>query len=95
MTTPNHLSVPFHGTSNREPEYGQGDVRAFWGAAAMALLAVLAVVAFKMNGAEIRAALRLAPAPTAVQQVSKSSLDGRGASPELPVSAQPGTVSPQ
>lgn len=36
---------------------GMGDVRVFWLAAAIAILAVVAVVAFKLNGPELRASL--------------------------------------
>ena len=40
-----------------DPELGLGDLRVFWLASVVAMLAVIAVVALKMNGADIRAAL--------------------------------------
>ncbi len=46
-----HTAGPAHG------EEGMGDVRVFWLAAAIAVLAVVAVVAFKMNGRDMQAAL--------------------------------------
>ena len=44
-----------HGST--DPELGLGDPRAFWIASVVAMLVMIAVVALKMNGADIRVAL--------------------------------------
>ncbi len=49
--------IPGHPAGPARAEEGLGDVRVFWLAAAIAILAVVAVVAFKMNGRDVRAAL--------------------------------------
>jgi len=44
-------------SSSTDPELGLGDLRVFWLASVVAMLVVIAVVALKMNGADIRVAL--------------------------------------
>lgn len=57
-TAENSHSVTRHVVQgSTDPELGLGDLRVFWLASVVAMLAVIAVVALKMNGADIRAAL--------------------------------------
>lgn len=56
---------------------GMGDVRLFWIAAAIAVAAVVAVVAFKMEGRELRSSL-LSSFPVLAQQSVASAASGAG-----------------
>jgi len=76
-----HLSdtmVPADSASQRSSAAdGMGDVRVFWIAAAIAVVAVVTVVAFKLEGSELRGAL-FSSFPVLEQQTVASPASGSG-----------------
>ena len=71
---------------------GMGDVRVFWIAAAVAVLAVVAVVAFKLNGQDVRTTL-FGNAPAwilqMVQPAGLAGIDTATSGGDMAVLAQP------
>jgi len=73
-------------SSSTDPELGLGDLRVFWLASVVAMLVVIAVVALKMNGADIRVAL-LRSASFLAESVA-GAVHNKGAAPAMAVQSK-------
>ena len=74
-------------SSSTDPELGLGDLRVFWLASVVAMLVVIAVVALKMNGADIRIAL-LRSASFLAESVAGGAVHDKGAAPAMVVQSK-------
>lgn len=85
INTSQYSSGSYSAADSTDPELGNGDLRVFWIAALIAILAVSAVVFFKMNQSDWR------PDTVAQTTVSTQSATNASGGTAVPLS-QPATV---
>jgi hypothetical protein len=81
INTSQYSAGGYPGADSNDQELGNGDLRVFWIAALIAILAVSAVVFFKMHRSEFR--------PATVAQTTVTTQE-TGQAPGLPAAAQLG-----